>query len=164
MQSPINYPRTQAADSASRSIRASLSCKAAHEPGRRSPSSSALAQSAPVTVDPWNDLADDITVTVTGRRRRPRSSPLQGRRLPPRLGDARVLTVRFKGCDYVLGFARDGWRISADGATDRSGFYLSDAVQLYIVPPDLILQTPPAFLDPRQPNQFPIDPKKTCAP
>ncbi len=119
----------------------------------------ALAQPAPVTVNLWNDLADDITVTAPGAAAAAVKHYKDADFTAP--GDARSLTVSFKGCDY--GLALPGPLADfREGGEGSVRFYLSDMVQLYIVPPDLISQTPPAFLDPRQPHQFPIDPKKTC--
>jgi hypothetical protein len=119
----------------------------------------AMAQPARVTVNLWNDLADDITVTAPGAARAAVAHYKDADFTAP--GDAKSLTVSFKGCDYSLALPGPlaDFREGGEGPVR---FYLSDQVQLYIVPPDLISQTPPAFLDPRQPNQFPIDPKKTC--
>jgi hypothetical protein len=119
------------------------------------------AQPASVTVDLWNDLAEDITVSApSGPSAAIPHNKDASFAAPPA---AKQLTVRFKGCDYALVFpgALSDFREGGDGPVR---VYLSDAIELYIVPPDLILQTPPNFLDPRQPNQFPVYPDKpVCA-
>jgi hypothetical protein len=120
----------------------------------------ASAQPAPVTVDLWNDLAEEITVSAPGGA--PATIPHNKDASFTAPGTAKVLTVHFKGCDYALSFpgALNDFREGGDGPVR---LYLSDAIEAYIVPPDLILQTPPNFLDPRQPNQFPVYPgDKVC--
>jgi hypothetical protein len=116
-----------------------------------------LAQPASVRVEFWNDMADDVTVSAPGGAPATVTHYKDGGFTAP--GDAKSLTVHVKGCDYVLTFpgALKDFLDPGDGAVR---LYLSDATKLYIVPPDLILQTPPDFLDPRQPNQFPLDPAK----
>lgn len=123
----------------------------------------ALAMSlagAPVKVDLWNDLPADVTV----------SSPAGTPTVIPHGKDVtftvaaggKALTIAFMGCDYPF-----AWPAAMDGFVDEQTgavrLYLSNQVELYIVPTDLILQTPPDFLDPRQPNGFPIYPgPETC--
>lgn len=122
-----------------------------------------LAQPVPVTVDLWNDMADDITVTAPGGATGAITHYKDASFTAP--GDAKQLTIRVKGCDYAMVLPGALNDFKEEGGAGHVRFYLSDAMQLYIVPPDVILQTPPAFLSPQQPVQFPVDPgKPVCKP
>jgi hypothetical protein len=120
-----------------------------------------LVQSAPVTVDLWNDLADDVTVSAPGGATGAIPHYKDASFTAP--SDARQLTVSVKGCDYMMVLPGALSDFREEGGDGHVRLYLSDDMKIYIVPSDVILQTPPAFLTPQQPLQFPIDPgKSTC--
>jgi hypothetical protein len=77
---------------------------------------------------------------------------------------ARDLTMSFKGCDYAYRFPQvlDQARAVGDGPVK---ILIAEDLQLWWVPFELILYTPPRFLDSQQPADFPIAmPKPVCKP
>lgn len=117
----------------------------------------AVAPADPVSIDLWNDLAEDVVVTVPGAAATTVPHTKDVTFTSP--ADVKTFTIRFKGCDYPFSLPGPLEDYRSDG-TGPVRLYLSDAVELYIVPPDLILQTPPGFLDPRQSDSFPLYPGK----
>jgi hypothetical protein len=116
----------------------------------------ALALAAgPVKVDLWNDLSEDVVVTTPGGVAAPIPKTKDASFAAP--SGTKTMIITYKGCDYPIAWP-DAVDAFVDQTTGSVRLYLSDTIEIYVVPSDLILQTPPNFLDPRQPNQFPIYP------
>jgi hypothetical protein len=118
----------------------------------------AAAPAAPLDVYVWNDIRSDVVVSLPGAApvNIPRNKELDF--TAPRGG--RLMTVSYKGCDYpfTLPNVLDAYQNEGEGGPVR--FYLWDGPVLYVVPPDLDMQSPINYLEPKQPIQFPLYPGK----
>lgn len=116
------------------------------------------ASPAPLDVYVWNDIPSDVTVAIPGAEvahiPRGRESDFTA----PRGG--KLMTVSYKGCDYpfTLPSTLETYQNEGEGGPVR--FYLWDGPILYDVPPDLEMQSPINYLEPKQPIQFPLYPGK----
>jgi hypothetical protein len=115
---------------------------------------------APLDIYLWNDVPSDVVVAIPGAATVtvPRGKELDF--TAPRGGKA--MTVSYKGCDYpfTLPQALAAYQNEGEGGPVR--FYLWDGPVLYIVPPDLEMQSPINYLEPKQPIQFPLYPGKAA--
>lgn len=123
----------------------------------------ALAQTqaatpAPLEIDVWNDIPADVTFSVPGGAPAHIARNKEGDFNAP--GGGKSLTVSYRGCDYpfTLPDSLESYREEEQGGAAR--FYLWDGPVLYVVPPDLDLQSPINYLDPKQPIGFPLYPGK----
>jgi hypothetical protein len=118
----------------------------------------AAVPAAPLDIYVWNDVPSDVVVSFPGAAS---VTIPKGKELDftaPRGG--RLMTVSYKGCDYpfTLPNALDAYQNEGEGGPVR--FYLWDGPVLYVVPPDLEMQSPINYLEPKQPIQFPLYPGK----
>ncbi len=118
----------------------------------------AAAAAPPLDIYVWNDVPSEVVVSFPGAAAVtiPHNKELDFK--APRGG--RLMTVSYKGCDYpfTLPEVIDVYQNEGEGGPVR--FYLWDGPILYVVPPDLEMQSPINYLEPKQPIQFPLYPGK----
>jgi hypothetical protein len=118
----------------------------------------AQAAAAPIDVYVWNDIRSDVVVTIPG------AAPVSAARnkeadfTAP--GGGRQMTVSYKGCDYPFTLPDVLAAYQNEGKGGPVRFYLWDGPVLYVVPPDLDMQSPINYLESKQPIQFPLYPGK----
>jgi hypothetical protein len=113
---------------------------------------------APLDIYVWNDIPSEVVVTIPGAM--PATVPHNKETdfTAPRGG--KLMTVSYKGCDYPFTLPANLETYQNEGEGGPVRFYLWDGPVLYIVPPDLEMQSPINYLEPKQPIQFPLYPGK----
>lgn len=112
----------------------------------------------PLDVYLWNDAPSEVVVTIPGAPavHAPHNKETD---FTASRGD-RLMTVSYKGCDYPFTLPENLEAYQNDGEGGPVRFYLWDGPILYVVPPDLEMQSPINYLEPKQPIQFPLYPGK----
>ena len=106
----------------------------------------------------WTDAPGEVSISQGGVTARAATNHEMTLDLPQGL---KRLTVKAGACSYsfTLSDPIEAFREEEfEGAPVR--LYLSDAYVLYLVPPDLGMQSPPNYLEPKQLGGFPFYPEK----